>query len=87
MSKNIYWREPPPQPDAMGSSAHPLKGILAREIWDHDGSLRGESVTIESDDRIATYLEGYVAGQPDEDIEQFLKDLRKHGRLEVWIDE
>lgn len=87
MSKNLYWREAAPPPEPLGSAALPLKRLIARLYYNHDGSLHGEPVIVEAGGQIEPYLEGYLAGRDDEEVRQFLADLRKHKRLEVWIDE
>jgi hypothetical protein len=87
MSTSLYWRAAPPPPEPLGSADYPLKAIIDKLYHKYGAPPPREPFTIEADDRIVPYLEGYLDARDNEEVHQFLSDLRKHKRLEVWTDD
>lgn len=84
MSSNLYWR-PVPVPPREGDLPFALKKVLARKLWDHDGSLSSDPAELDRDDPA---LVGYLQGLRDAAVEGadvLLAAVQEHGRVEVWI--
>ena len=81
MSFNLHWYKPPTERKPLGSSYHPLKGILASAYGVYDGSCKEEFTLNESD---VPYLRG-LADAGIEDAARLLADLIKYKSLEVDI--
>lgn len=67
----------------------PLKGLIARKFYDHDGSLGGGMITIGPDN--LEWFEGVLAAGQFEntdrrDLEQMVEHLRVGGSLDMWFD-
>lgn len=90
MSLNLYWRRPPTPVEPDGSAYHPAKGIVARLLWDGDGSLRGNGFLI-NDSPEYHYLRGVVETTTHDDVREDLTNLLavvdKYGAAEVWTDD
>lgn len=83
MSTDLHWMPAPkdqPPPEILGSA---LKRCLARRLWGHDGSLRGE--TVEVHESLLPYLEGLVDGKVDGAAE-LVAAIREHGAVLLWIE-
>jgi hypothetical protein len=85
VSTTAYWQQVIPD-EPLGSCPE-LKHLLFEER----GRLRGERTVIEAGGSAHTYLKGFrdalADGERKEDLTEFLADLEKHGKLDVWIDE
>jgi hypothetical protein len=81
VSKNIFSRK------KTLTFGQPIKGIIARKFYDHDGSCGGEFITIDSE--YLCWFEGVLAGYCGEDkdkLEKILDILREGHSLEMWIE-
>lgn len=90
MSLNLYWRRPPTPLEPDGCARHPTKGIVARLLWDSDGSLRGEAVLMKGSPE-CHYLRGVVDTTTHDDVRNelaaLLKIVDEYGAAEVWTDD
>lgn len=82
MSSTLYWRPAPKDVPPAESLPFELKKAIARRLWDHDGSLHGDEVTIGSD--MVPYLEGLEDAGVDGAVE-LIKAIRDHGSVLLWI--
>jgi hypothetical protein len=82
MSFNLYWR--PVKPTTAKSLPRDLKKPLAKRFFDSDGSLKGGPVTLT--DKDSDYLEGLADAGVD-GAEELIEAIRRHGAVEVYIDE
>ncbi len=85
MSTNLFWA--PVTASADRSLPKALKYIIARRLWDHDGSLSGEPVVINASE--VPYLEGIRDATSDTDVNraarQLIEAIIKHGTIELSI--
>lgn len=79
MSTCLYWR---PEPPPSGTLPDALKYELARRIWDSDGSVGQDAVTL--DEESIPYLEGLAECGID-GASELTDAVRQHGRVQVWI--
>ena len=85
MSTTAYWQQV--VPDEPLGSCHELKSLL----FDEGARLSGARTVVVAGTPEHTYLKGFrdalAQGERRQDLTEFLADLEKHGRLDVWIDE
>ena len=87
VSTNLYWRPAPkdqPKPELLSG----IKHLLARRLWDHDGSLHGDVIQVGPE--LLPYLEGIRdggSGEIAEDADCLIDAIRRHGIVELWIAE
>ncbi len=85
MSTNLFWQ--PETSRADRSLPKALKYIMARRLWDHDGSLSGDPVVINASE--VPYLEGVRDATSDVDVnraaKQLIEAIIKHGTIELSI--
>lgn len=84
MSFSLHWRPvTTPPPDYYLDSQ--LKYRLARRLWDHDGTLRGQPVPISKGDlRMIGYLEA-LADQEVPGAKELLAAVQAHETVEIFI--
>lgn len=84
MSTTLYWKKVPKKECNLGHEKHPLKGILAKKYYDHDGSLNGceKILTLSKDGEFIEAL--MFAGI--EGAKNLYDDLKKYGELIIWIE-
>lgn len=86
MSTNLFWRPPPVDPEGECLSKG-LKYAIARKLWDHDGSLGGDWITI--DESFIPFLEGIAAAASERetrrDAETLIEQIRKLGAVQVGL--
>ena len=83
MSTDLYWMPSPkesPPPEVLDTD---LKRILARRLWNHDGSLHGEAREVTS--ALIPYLEGLADGGVDGAAE-LIAAIREHHTVLIWIE-
>lgn len=85
MTTTMYWRPAPKDVPPAHDLPDTLKRALANRIWDHDGTLHGESVQIGTQTDLA-YLEGLRDAGVD-GAQELLTAIRKNGLVELWIGE
>lgn len=81
-------RTPKPEPDEWHFKL-PLKGILARKFYDHDGSLGGGMITI--GDEHLSWFEGLLAAgafdkKDKADLLAIVEHLRDGGSIDMWFE-
>lgn len=85
MSTTAYWQVI--VPDEPLGSCHGLKDLLFEE----GARLPGQRAVIEAGGSVHTYLKGFRDGLPQgerrAELTEFLADLEKHRKLDVWIGE
>lgn len=84
MSTNLYWR-PVGGDNYLG---YQLKFAIAERLWGHDGSLRGEWVTLDRD--FISFLQGIAAASGrNEDLkkeaDRLVELIHEHGEVEVSL--
>jgi hypothetical protein len=87
MSSSLYWRPAPKKVPAAQSLPYGLKSVIARRLWDHDGSLNGDPVEV--DHAFLPYLRGVAdAGNGDvaEGARELIGLIEEHGEVELWIE-
>lgn len=84
MSKNLYWRPAPKDPEETYGLGIELKMILARRFWNHDGSSKGDK--IEMNQAMLPYLMG-LDDAGVQDAAELGEAIKKHRTVEIWIDE
>jgi hypothetical protein len=84
VSNNLYWRPVPKEVAPPGDLPDGLRFALARRLWDHDGSLRGD--TLEVGPELRPYLEGLADGRV-EGAGELLAAIKEHGQVLIWIAE
>jgi hypothetical protein len=89
LSFGIYCQWPPADKPPVVSLPQPLKYVLAKRLWGHDGSLRGEAILGKDS---VEYLQGICdASDPDGDVAKGAKMLmtliRRHGDMKLWVGE
>lgn len=86
MSRNLYWRPPAPPPPG-NPLPYGLKALVARYVWDHDGSLHSDPVL--ADGELVPFLRGILAatGNPEtsEGARELLDAIAAHGAVEIFI--
>ena len=85
MSTNLYWR-PVPREIPPARTVNALKRAIARRVWDHDGSLHGDTIIVGTE--LLPYLEGLRdAGTEEtrEDASELIEAIQEHGSVEIWI--
>lgn len=83
MSFTMNWYKPPAEPELLGGSGQPLKGLLASRYANLDGSCKEEFALLED---CVPYLEG-LADAGIVGARALLADLVKHKRLLVRIED
>lgn len=83
MSDDLYWRQ---LPSARASTQldRQLKYKLARHLWGHDGTLRGDRAVIQ----VGSPAEAFVKGLTACDVPgaaQLWQAVTAHGAVEVYI--
>lgn len=90
MSLLLYWRQPPTPPAPDGGVGHPTKGIVAKLMWDADGSTR-EEATIAKGSPEYHYLRGIRDTHPSKEVRDDLAELLSvadaHGAVDVWTED
>ena len=90
MTTTLCVRETPETRDTDWSFKQPLKGIIARRYYAHDGSLSSGKVILDSTDRL--WLEGVLAafGRGDEGDKTGLKwiinTIDQGHTVDMWIE-
>lgn len=74
MSLSLYWQRPPVETERMGGVGLPTKGIVARVLFDHDGSLHGDA-TLLRDSPEYHYLRGVRDTATDDVVREELSSL------------
>lgn len=86
MSFGLYWRPAPKEVPPAHDLPVDLKYVLARRLWGHDGTLRGEAVLTGT---IIPYLEGIADARGNSDAaegaRELIKAIKEHGAVELWI--
>lgn len=86
MSKSLYWRPAPVRPEGESLSLA-LRHILGLRLWGDEtpplGAVRELDIDVPG---TAAYLED-LADAGTEDAAELLAALRKHRRIELWVDE
>lgn len=82
MSSTLYWRPAPKDVPPAESLPFELKKAIARRFWDHDGSLHGEEIEVDTEG--VPYLEGLSDAGVD-GADELLQAIREHGRVLLWI--
>jgi len=91
MSSTLCMR-PTPRPPASSevSFKHPVKAIIARRFYDHDGSLGGGLVTVGTAD--LAWFEGVLAAEATwdksdrRDFEKMVGLLRSGKTVDMWFE-
>ena len=90
MSSTLCIRKTPIlSPDAIRFK-QPIKGIIARKYYDHDGSLGGGLITVSPKDLL--WWEGVLAAgprvEPSElrELEWVIKTLQDGNTLDMWFE-
>jgi hypothetical protein len=91
MSSTLIMRKTPaPRDDETVSFKLPVKAILARRFYDHDGSLGGGMVTVGPEE--LGWFEGVLAGADRwsraevEDFKKMVGVLRDGGSVDMWFE-
>jgi len=90
MTSSLYITKTP-KPAEVESFAfkHPLKGIIARRYYDHDGSLSGETITLTGDDLawFTGLIDGFMGDGSDLNDLMKIKQLIENGEtIDIWIE-
>lgn len=85
MSTTLYWSRLPVEPTENGLNS--LKRVLARKIWDSDGSCgEGKEVV---DEELIPFLEGIVegngGGDMGKDAKELIEAIRQYGKVQLCI--
>lgn len=84
MSTYLYWRATPKEEPKHYMLSSNLKTILARRLWDNDGSVWCEMITLGKN--MLPYLGGlHDAGV--EDAGNLIEYINKHDSVDIWIGE
>lgn len=85
MSSSLYWRPVKPI-KRHGGYGHPLKGIIAKKFYGHDGSLSGGDITL--DETHIKWLEGVKDALYDcvDDANELIDGIRQYGEIAIWIE-
>lgn len=81
MSASMYWRPVKPKPEGEYVD-DALRHILARALWDQDGSDSVQPYQLDSSD--TPYLRGLRDGGVPGAAE-LIDAIAKHGTIEIWI--
>jgi len=85
MSNNLYWSEIPKEPKEYSIGG--LRYILAKKIWDSDGSCGQGKETIGIE--IVPFLEGIEEGgqgnQASIDARKLINAILKNGKVHIYI--
>lgn len=92
MSSTLIMRKTPlPEKNSEVDFKLPVKGIIARRFYDHDGSLGGGIITI--NDSELPWFEGLLAGgitgasaKDVSDLERMCNVLRDGGTVDMWFE-
>ena len=86
MTSTLCWRPVPKEPPPENVLPGALKLTIARHLWDHDGSLRGDPVTV--DQAFVPYLQGVADAGGKEVADaagELIQAIREYGEVELWI--
>ena len=78
-----------PAPDSAWRVKQPLKGVIAKHLFDHDGSLGGSTITIGPEHRewfAGVLASGAFIGKEAETLQFILKTLDEGGSLDLWFE-
>ena len=81
MSTNLFMAPHSNKGKCLGKG---LKYKIARRFWDHDGSLSGESVVIDSGH--LPYFEG-LRDAGVEGADEIIKAIQMYEKVDIWISE
>lgn len=89
MSSTLIVRQTPKTIKDELTFKQPIKGIIARKFYEHDGSLGGSQITIGNE--YIDWFEGVLAGvkiEPDERIklEKIIDILKSGNTIDMWFD-
>jgi hypothetical protein len=89
LSTALCWRPVPQEPDGnyIGASVS-IKYIIAREVWDHDGSSCEDWVTV--DKKLIPFLRGVMAAIATEndvwhDAQEIIELIQRHQQIQLRI--
>ena len=87
MSSSLYWKPVVPV-TSYGGYGHPLKGVIARKFFDHDGSLSSGPITFTDDD--IRWLEGardaFEKDEHQKPFNELIAAIQHHGAISIWIE-
>lgn len=85
MSTSMYWNPKPVEPKRRNIGS--LKWILAKKLFDQDGSMSAGPITV--DETLIPFLEGLIAGADNGDISKdasiLIDAINKYGAVEIII--
>lgn len=85
MSTSLYWSRVPIEPKE--NDIGYLKRVLARNIWDTDGSCSESEEIV--DEGLIPFLEGVVAGNCDGDMaldaKELIEAIRKYKQVHLCL--
>lgn len=89
MSSTLCMRRTPKPPKDDWHFKVPIKSIIARKFYDHDGSLGGGTITVGPEH--LEWFEGVLAaGRFDaadgRDLEAVVNVLREGGTIDMWFE-
>jgi len=89
MSSTLFIRKTPVLPKEYWSFKLPLKAIIARKFYDHDGSCGGGMITVGGDS--LDWFEGVLAaGRFEENdviyLGEIIQILREGGTIDMWFE-
>ena len=90
MSSTLIMRKTPvPAKNSEVGFGLPVKGMIARKFYGHDGSLGGGMLTVGDD--CTEWFEGLLAGlnyngKEAKDLERMVQVLRDGGTVDMWFE-
>ena len=89
MSSTLCIRKTPKPTKEQWHFKYPIKGLIARKFYDHDGSLGGGTITVGPEH--LEWFEGVLAaGSFDKsearEFEEIVGVLRDGGTIDMWFD-
>lgn len=85
MSTSLYWSTLPVEPKE--NSIYSLKHILAKKLWDSDGSCSQDYVVVGKE--LIPFLEGIEVGNGSGDMgrdaRKLISAIEKHGKVQLQI--
>lgn len=89
MSSTLCIRRTPKPKDEDWHFKLPIKGLIGRRFYDHDGSLGGAQITIGPEE--LPWFEGILSAgnfekKEAKDLAEIVEHLRKGGSIDVWFE-
>ena len=89
MSTLLKVRKAPVRVDSTSTIGHPIKGIVAKRFWGHDGSLCGAPIIVT--DKDLDWFEGVLAASVSKEDRRFLREvcrlIETYREAEIRIEE